>query len=98
MCKRVIRACCYKWHLRDICRGMFCIRQYLSKKKEKREKNENGIWFSFKSYTCTCKWKKKNTRLQFFGSCDSRVGPVSQTAIVQIFSRWYSKDSLKHTQ
>ena len=58
MCKRVIRACCYKWHLRDICRGMFCIRQYLSKKKEKREKNENGIWFSFKSCTCTCKWKK----------------------------------------
>ena len=34
----------------------------------------------------------------FLVSCDSRVGPVSQTAIVQIFSRWYSKDSLKHTQ
>ena len=39
----------------------------ICQKKEKREKNENGIWFSFKSHTCTCIWKKWNTRLQFFG-------------------------------
>ena len=54
MCKRVIRACCYKEHLRGICRDMFCIRQYLSKKKkkkEKREKNEKrDLCFIQKSY------------------------------------------------
>ena len=33
----------------------------------------------------------------FLVSCDSRVGPVSQTAIFQIFTLWYSKDYLKHT-
>ena len=54
MCKRVIRACCYKEHLRGICRDKFCIRQYLSKKKkkkEKREKNEKrDLCFIQKSY------------------------------------------------
>ena len=39
----------------------------ICEKKEKRENNENGIWFSFKSHTCTCIWKKWNTRLQFLG-------------------------------
>ena len=43
MCKRVIRACSYKEHLRVICRGMFCIRQYLLKKREKELK----MWFVF---------------------------------------------------
>ena len=41
---------------------MFCIRQYLSKKRMK-----NRICFLLKSHTCTCIWKKWNTRLQFFG-------------------------------
>ena len=33
----------------------------------------------------------------FLVSCDSRAGPVSQTAILEIFSRRYSKYHLKHT-
>ena len=49
MCKRVIRACCYKWHLRDICRGMFCIRQYLSKKGKKRKEGKWDLVFIQKS-------------------------------------------------
>ena len=32
----------------------------------------------------------------FLVSCDSRAGPVSQTAILEIFSRRYSKYQLKH--
>ena len=45
MCKRVIRACSYKEHLRDICRGMFCIRQYLSKKGKKEKRIKTWICF-----------------------------------------------------
>ena len=30
--------CCYKQHLLDIYRGMFCIRQYLSEKKKEKDK------------------------------------------------------------
>ena len=67
MCKRVIRACSYKEHSRDICRGMFCIRQYLSKKEKKRKELKMGFVFLFKSHTCTCVRKKWNTHLQFFG-------------------------------
>ena len=61
MCKHVIRACCYKEHLRDICRDLFCFRQYLLKKKEEeeedeeeeREKNEKWeLFFMQKSYMC----------------------------------------------
>ena len=52
MCKRVIRTCSYKEHLRDICRGMFCIRQYLSKKEKKRKELKLGFVFLFKSWTC----------------------------------------------
>ena len=63
---------------------MFCIRQYLSKEKGKREKNKNGIWFSFTSHTCTCV-KTQNARWQFLVSCDSLVEPVSQTVILKIF-------------
>ena len=63
---------------------MFCIRQYLSKEKGKREKNKNGIWFSFRSHTCTCV-KTQNARWQFLVSCDSLVEPVSQTVILKIF-------------
>ena len=50
MCKRVIRACCYKWHLGDICRSMFCIRQYLSKKGKKRKEWKWDLVFIQKSY------------------------------------------------
>ena len=88
MCKRVIRACCCKEHLRDICRDMFCIRQYLSKKKKKKKRKEWKAGFVFYSkvihiHVCEKKW---NTRLQFFFSCDSWVGPTIQTAIFQFFS------------
>ena len=54
MCKRVIRACCYKEHLRDICRGMFRIRQYLSKKRKKEKRIKNEIFFIQKSYMYMC--------------------------------------------
>ena len=89
MCKRVIRACCYKEHLRDICRNMFCIRQYLSKKKkkEKREKNEKwDLCFIQKSYMYMYMKKSGTLVCNFFVSCDSRVGPTVQTAIFQFFS------------
>ena len=86
MCKRVIRACCYKEHLRDICRDMFCIRQYLSKKK-KREKNEKwDLCFIQKSYMYMYVKKSGILVCNFFVSCDSRVGPTIQTAIFQCFS------------
>ena len=50
-----IRACSYKEHLRDICRGMFRIRQYLSKKKEKKRKElKMGFFFYSKSYMYMC--------------------------------------------
>ena len=91
MCKRVIRACCYKEHLRDICRGMFRIRQYLSKK---RKIIKNGIFFYSKViHVHVCK-KSGILICNFLVSCDSQVGPVSQTAIFQICSRWYSKEYL----
>ena len=100
MCKRVIRACCYKEHLCDICRNMFCIRQYLSKKKkrkEKREKNEKwDLRFIRKSYMYMYMKKSGTLVCYFFVSCDSRVGPTVQTAIFQFFL-WYGKDYLKHT-
>ena len=89
MCKRVIRACCYKEHLRDICRDMFCIRQYLSKKKKKRkrEKNEKrDLCFIQKSYIYMYVKKSGILVCNFFFSCDSWVGPTIQTAIFQFFS------------
>ena len=89
MCKRVIRACCYKEHLRDICRNMFCIRQYLSKKKEKRKREKNEKWdlcFIQKSYMYMYMKKSGTLVCNFFVSCDSRVGPTVQTAIFQFFS------------
>ena len=91
MCKCVIRACCYKEHSRDICRNMFCIRQYLSKKKKKenkkREKNEKrDLCFIQKSYMHMCMKKSGILICNFFVSCDSRVGPQIQTAIFQFFS------------
>ena len=49
MCKRVIRACCYKEHLCDICRGMFGIRQYLSRKTLRRKRKEWKMRFGFYS-------------------------------------------------
>ena len=56
------------------------------KRKEKREKNEKwDLCFIQKSYMYMYE-KKWNTRLQFFVSCDSRVGPTVQTAIFQFFS------------
>ena len=56
MCKRVIRACSYKEHLRDICRGMFCIRQYLSKKRKKKGKElkMGFVFFIQNSYMYMC--------------------------------------------
>ena len=54
MCKRGIRACCYNEHLRDIFRGMFRIRQYLSKKRKKEKSIKNGIFFIQKSYMYMC--------------------------------------------
>ena len=85
MCKRVIRACCYKEHLRDICRNMFCIRQYLTKKK--REKNEKwDLCFIQMSYMYMYMKKSGTLVCNFFVSCDSRVGPTVQTAIFQFFS------------
>ena len=56
MCKRVIRACSYKEHLRDICRGVFCIRQYLSKKRKKKGKElkMGFVFFIQKSYMYMC--------------------------------------------
>ena len=89
MCKCVIHACCYREHLRDICRNMFCIRQYLSKKKrkEKREKNEKwNFCFIQKSYMYMYMKKVEHSFAIFFVSCDSRVGPTIQTAIFQFFS------------
>ena len=90
MCKRVIHACCYKEHLRHICRNMFCIRQYLSKKKKKRkekiEKNEKwSLCFIQKSYMYMYMKKSGTLICNFFVSCDSRVGPTIQTAIFQFF-------------
>ena len=89
MCKRVIRACCYKEHLRDICRDMFCIRQYLSKKKikKKREKNEKrDLCFIQKSYMYMYVKKSGILVCNFFVSYDSWVGPTIQTAIFQCVS------------
>ena len=47
---------------------------------------------------CTCAVNNENVEYSFailWFKCDSRVGPVSQTAIFQFFSR-YSEDYLKH--
>ena len=98
MCKRVIRACSYKEHLRDICRGMFCIRQYFSKKRKKKKgkRIKNGICFLY-SKVIHVHEKSGILICNFLVSCDSQVGPVSQTAIFQICSRWYSKEYPKHT-
>ena len=79
---------------------MFCIRQYLSKKKgkkEKREKNEKWDFFYSKVIHVHVYENSGILICNFLGSCDSRIGPVSQTAISQIFSRWYGKEYLKHT-
>ena len=79
---------------------MFCIRQYLSKKKkEKREKNKKkwDLVFIQKSYMSMYKKKVEYSSAIFLVSCDSRVGPVSQTAISEICSRWYNREYLKHT-
>ena len=54
------------------------------------------MFFLFKSRTCTCIWKKWILICNFLVSCDSQVGPVRQTAIFQICSRWYSKEYPKH--
>ena len=98
MCKRVIRACSYKEHLRDICRGMFCIRQYLSKKEKKEKRIKNGICFFYSKVIHVHLHEKSGILIcNFLVSCNSQVGPVSQTAIFQICSRWYSKGYLKHT-
>ena len=90
MCKCVIHACCYKEHLRDICRNMFCIRQYLSEKKRKEEKRKEwkmGFLFYSKVIHVHQYMKKSGTLVcNFFVSCDSRVGPTIQTAIFQFFS------------
>ena len=71
---------------------MFCIRQYLSKKRMK-----NRICFLFKSHTCTCIWKKWNTRLQFFGfvrfsgcTCKSNRSFNFFTLVQQRLSRAYA--------
>ena len=98
MCKRVIRACSYKEHLRDICRDMFCIRQYLSKKKKKeKKKNEKrDLCFIQNSYMYMYVKKSGILVCKFFFSCDSWVGPTIQTAIFQFFL-WHGKDYLKHT-
>ena len=55
----------FTWHLQ--LSGYVLHSSISVKKRKKRENNENGIWFSFKSHTCTCIWKKWNTRLQFLG-------------------------------
>ena len=97
MCKRVIRACSYKEHLRDICRGMFRIRQYLSKKRKKEKRIKNGTFFYSKVIHVNVCEKNGILMCNFLVSCDCQVEPVSQTAIFQICSRWYSKEYLKHT-
>ena len=66
-------------------------------KRKKREKNEKwDLVFIQESY----KYMYEKSRIlvcNFLVSCDSRAGPVSQTAILEIFSRRYSKYHLKHT-
>ena len=66
-------------------------------KRKKREKNEKwDLVFIQESY----KYMYEKSRIlvcNFLVSCDSRAGPVSQTAILEIFSRRYSKYQLKHT-
>ena len=66
-------------------------------KEKKREKNEKwDLVFIQESY----KYMYEKSRIlvcNFLVSCDSRAGPVSQTAILEIFSRRYSKYHLKHT-
>ena len=94
MCKRVIRTCCYKEHLRDICRNMFCIRQYLSKIKKKEKRMKNGICVLFKSHTCTCIWKKVEHSFAIFLfhailGLDLQFKPIFFN-----FFLWYGKDYL----
>ena len=66
-------------------------------KRKKREKNEKwDLVFIQESY----KYMYEKSRIlvcNFLVSCDSRAGPVSQTAILEIFSRRYSKYQLNHT-
>ena len=79
MCKRVIRACSYKEHLRDICRGMCGIRQYLSKKNIEKKEKIMKMRFGFYSKVIHVRVYEKSGILvcNFLVSCDSRVGPVS---------------------
>ena len=66
---------------------MFCIRQYLSKKKEQREKiKKRDLSFIQKSYMYMYMKTSGILICNFFVSCDSRVGPTIQTAIFQFFS------------
>ena len=63
---------------------MFCIRQYLSKEKGKREKNEMGFGFhSGAIHVHVC--KPRTLVGNFLVSCDSLVEPESQTVILKFF-------------
>ena len=65
-------------------------------KRKNREKNEKwDLVFIEESY----KYMYEKSRIlvcNFLVSCDSRAGPVSQTAILETFSRRYCKYQLKH--
>ena len=68
-------ACANVWSVRVVTSSIdvtfvgvcFAFVNICQKKRKKEKRMKNGIWFLFKSHTCTCLWKKWKTRLQFFG-------------------------------
>ena len=67
-------------------------------KKEKKRKELKLDLFFYSEVIHVHLYEKSGILIyNFLVSCDSQVGPVSQTAIFQICSRWYSKEYRKHT-
>ena len=70
----------------------YVLHSSISVKKRKKEKGmKMGFGFHSKVIHVYVYGKSGILVCNFLVSCDSRVGPVSQTAIVQIFSLWYSR-------
>ena len=81
-----------------ICFAFVNICQKKRKKKIKKEKRmKNGICVLFKSYTCTCVWKRVEYSFAIFLfhailGLDLQFKPLFFN-----FFLWYGKDYLKHT-